>query len=280
MERFRRARWDVQYSTAFLELLSLVMVVGNELNTSKTTKPAQGCTLASVLKLLDTRAFQSGSINLFHYVAKVAEEQMPWVLRLPHEFTNVFRVTMFSFDELVAEVGDLESAHMAVEAEVVSIRCSRDAAAASAEGANARRKGGSSRQRNGGDDDDDEDDEDAAAEKRAAEAARRASEAPPSAAEVPSAAELSAMGAFNIIDMLNEAIMACSTVANHKCSIINLQLGENSSVDIFGNEDLVQGVVESCLTLALERSPEHSEITVTTASPRRGLLQVGIPENE
>lgn len=192
---------------------------------------------------------------------------MPFINRLTTELVHVPAVLLLSFEDILGELSQLSGAHMAVESEVVAIRCMKDEAnqrAGNADGARAM---------NGVSDSDSDNDGDSSSNKPKEDDLKIDLTVPG-----PSAADLSAMGAFNIYDVLNEAVVACAPTAARTGSAVHLQITGSDVPDIFGNEALVADMVISCLTIALERSPPHSEVSVSTATPRPGLLQIRIAD--
>jgi hypothetical protein len=287
--RFTRARLDVEGSYALRDLLALVLRVGNELNVSASVRPVVAVPLSTVLKLMDTRAFTNTNANLLHLVALLAHQIPGLTTRLPSELFHALRVVPFCFEDLVAEAAELAAGHMALEGEVVAIRCAREDQRKLLEQAKQKIKKSDNNNNNNDDDDDDNDDDDGEGDHNGGGNQSSGAgfadtsiqiEPPPGDDDGPKAADLSVMR-FDLVAVLNEAVVACTPTAARTGSAIHIQItAEDIPLmgDILGSEELVQSVVEGLIQRALERSPAHTSVTVSTASPFPGILQIRVAD--
>lgn len=75
-------------SRTLQEVLYLVVVAGNFLNSGGYAGNAVGVKLSSLTKLTDIRANKPG-MNLIHFVAIQAEKRDPTLLNFPNELSNL-----------------------------------------------------------------------------------------------------------------------------------------------------------------------------------------------
>lgn len=79
---------DLMTNKALQEVLYMVLVTGNFLNSGGYAGNAAGVKLSSLQKLTDIRANKPG-MNLIHYVALQAEKASPELLKFPDQLTTL-----------------------------------------------------------------------------------------------------------------------------------------------------------------------------------------------
>lgn len=88
------------------EVLYMLLVAGNFLNSGGYAGDAAGFKMMSLLKVTDTRANKPG-MNLIHYVAQETEKQFPHLLKFPEYLPNLEESSKLSIDNLKTEIMNL-----------------------------------------------------------------------------------------------------------------------------------------------------------------------------
>lgn len=88
------------------EVLYMLLVAGNFLNSGGYAGDAAGFKMMSLLKVTDTRANKPG-MNLIHYVAQEVEKQFSHLLKFPEYLPNLEESSKLSIDNLKTEMMNL-----------------------------------------------------------------------------------------------------------------------------------------------------------------------------
>ncbi|GLH12264.1 Protein diaphanous [Gryllus bimaculatus] len=99
---------DVMSNKSLQEVLYMVIVAGNFLNSGGYAGNAAGVKLSSLQKLTDIRANKPG-MNLIHYVAMQAEKKRKDLLKFPEEMTVLEESTKTTVEQLQNEINALDS---------------------------------------------------------------------------------------------------------------------------------------------------------------------------
>lgn len=97
---------EIQENKKLHEVLYMVLVAGNFLNSGGYAGNAAGFKTMSLLKVTDIRANKPG-MNLVHYVAVEAEKKSPELLNFTEEMINLEEAAKLSIDNLKSEVSSL-----------------------------------------------------------------------------------------------------------------------------------------------------------------------------
>lgn len=99
---------ELKHNTHLQDVLYMVVVAGNFLNSGGYAGNAAGVKLASLQKLADIRANKPG-MNLIHFVAQQAEKKDKTLLKMPEEMLSVLdEATKTTVDQLRNEVNALD----------------------------------------------------------------------------------------------------------------------------------------------------------------------------
>ncbi|XP_033631834.1 formin-J-like [Asterias rubens] len=98
---------EILSSSSLREILYLVLLTGNFLNTGGYAGNAVGFKVSSLLKLVETRA-NKPRMNLMHYVATQAQQKDKNLLNFPDELTHLEEASRFSIDQLAADIKVLD----------------------------------------------------------------------------------------------------------------------------------------------------------------------------
>ena len=98
---------ELKHNTRLQEVLYMVVVAGNFLNSGGYAGNAVGVKLASLQKLADIRANKPG-MNLIHFVAMQAEKKDRNLLKMPEEMSALEEATKTTVDQLRNEVNALD----------------------------------------------------------------------------------------------------------------------------------------------------------------------------
>ncbi|CEG81054.1 hypothetical protein RMATCC62417_15298 [Rhizopus microsporus] len=96
-------------SEALRELLSIILMLGNYMNSSSLQGGAFGFKIASINKLIDTKATDSSQLTLLHIVIGVVRTQFPHVLKFTEDIKDVPQAAriMSSITDIVQEYTDM-----------------------------------------------------------------------------------------------------------------------------------------------------------------------------
>ncbi|XP_033111227.1 formin-J-like [Anneissia japonica] len=89
------------------EILYLILLTGNFLNSGGYAGNAYGFKMSSLLKLVETRA-NKPRMNLLHHVVTLAEQKEKKLLNFPNEMKNLEEASRLSIDQLSSEVETLQ----------------------------------------------------------------------------------------------------------------------------------------------------------------------------
>ncbi|GFT29620.1 FH2 domain-containing protein 1 [Trichonephila clavipes] len=99
---------ELKHCEALHEILYMLLVAGNFLNSGGYAGDAAGFKMMSLLKIAETRANKPG-INLIHYVAQEAEQKIPNLLKFPEYLPNLEEASKLSIDNLKSEITNLNN---------------------------------------------------------------------------------------------------------------------------------------------------------------------------
>ncbi|BFZ14740.1 hypothetical protein BsWGS_17779 [Bradybaena similaris] len=118
IEAVIQAAKDIQDSQSLKELIYLILISGNYLNSGNYAGNAAGFKLSSLLKLTEIRANKPG-MNLLHYVAQEAEEKNPRLLKFPQEMSFLKDAAQVSIETLTADINTIASKVRAITEQIV-----------------------------------------------------------------------------------------------------------------------------------------------------------------
>ncbi|KAJ7363371.1 hypothetical protein OS493_011659 [Desmophyllum pertusum] len=93
---------------AIEEVLQLILIIGNFLNSGGYAGNAVAFKINSLLKIVDTRA-NKPRMNLMHFLVHVAEEKREKVLQFPDDMKHLDKAVKLSVDNITEEVKNLKS---------------------------------------------------------------------------------------------------------------------------------------------------------------------------
>ncbi|XP_035222681.1 formin-J-like [Stegodyphus dumicola] len=99
---------ELKHCQELHEVLYMLLVAGNFLNSGGYAGDAAGFKMMSLLKVAETRANKPG-MNLIHYVAQEAEKKFPNLLEFPDFLSNLEEASKLSIDNLKTEIANLSS---------------------------------------------------------------------------------------------------------------------------------------------------------------------------
>ncbi|CAG8584202.1 10129_t:CDS:10 [Ambispora leptoticha] len=94
---------DLKDAKYFRELLDLILLLGNYMNGSTIKGGAFGFKIASINKLVDTKASTSSSMTLLHFLANTVESKIPDAIQFTEELKNCGSACRVSQQEVTAE---------------------------------------------------------------------------------------------------------------------------------------------------------------------------------
>ncbi|CAG8599928.1 3863_t:CDS:10 [Ambispora gerdemannii] len=94
---------DLKDAKHFRELLDLILLLGNYMNGTTIKGGAFGFKIASINKLVDTKASTSSSMTLLHFLANTVENKVPHVIEFTEELKHCGSACRVSQQELTAE---------------------------------------------------------------------------------------------------------------------------------------------------------------------------------
>nr|KAG5693718.1 hypothetical protein BaRGS_002101 [Batillaria attramentaria] len=103
IEAVIQAAKDIKENKSLRELIFLILITGNYLNSGNYAGNAAGFKLNSLLKLTEIRA-NKPRMNLLHYVVLEAEEKNPRLLLFPEEMKFLKDAAQVSFESLTSDV--------------------------------------------------------------------------------------------------------------------------------------------------------------------------------
>ncbi|KAH9488450.1 hypothetical protein Btru_062772 [Bulinus truncatus] len=106
IEAVIQAARDIQESKSLKELIFLILVSGNYLNSGNYAGNAAGFKLSSLLKLTELRANKPG-VNLMHYVAQEAAEKNARLLKFPEEMKFLKDASQVSVETLATDINSI-----------------------------------------------------------------------------------------------------------------------------------------------------------------------------
>jgi len=118
LDEITKAFEEVRYSTAFRELFSLILTVGNYMNGGTKRGQADGFNLEIINKLYVMKD-NSGETNLLEFIAVYSRKNNPSLLQGLKEMTYAEKVCAYSIREIAQEASELIATTKAV-AEVVT----------------------------------------------------------------------------------------------------------------------------------------------------------------
>ncbi|GFN97952.1 Fh2 domain-containing protein 1, partial [Plakobranchus ocellatus] len=118
IEAVLQAAKDIQENTSLRELIFLILISGNYLNSGNYAGNAAGFKLSSLLKLTELRA-NKPKMNLMHYVAQEAEEKNPRLLDFPNEMKFLKDASSVSVEGLNTDIGNITSKVRALTEQIV-----------------------------------------------------------------------------------------------------------------------------------------------------------------
>ncbi|CAL1534864.1 unnamed protein product [Lymnaea stagnalis] len=118
IEAVIQAARDIQESDTLKELIFLILVSGNYLNSGNYAGNAAGFKISSLLKLTELRANKPG-MNLMHYVAQQAAEKKPKLLKFPEEMKFLKDASQVSMESLTTDVTNIASKVKAITEQIV-----------------------------------------------------------------------------------------------------------------------------------------------------------------
>ncbi|KAI9325341.1 formin homology 2 domain-containing protein [Obelidium mucronatum] len=105
----KRATWDVRDSVKFKELLTVILALGNYMNSGQ-RGGAYGFKLNTLLKLVDTKSsVQARKHTLLHYLTEIMPRKFPQVVGFQEELTHVddgSKVTIPQIRQIVITIRD------------------------------------------------------------------------------------------------------------------------------------------------------------------------------
>ncbi|CAG5127924.1 unnamed protein product, partial [Candidula unifasciata] len=113
-----QAARDIQASQSLKELIYLILISGNYLNSGNYAGNAAGFKLSSLLKLTEIRANKPG-MNLMHYVAQEAEEKNPKLLKFPQEMKCLKDAAQVSVESLTTDINNIAGKVRAITEQIV-----------------------------------------------------------------------------------------------------------------------------------------------------------------
>ncbi|XP_059179273.1 formin-J-like [Physella acuta] len=117
IEAIIQAAGDIQDNESLKELIFLILISGNYLNSGNYAGNAAGFRLSSLLKLTELRANKPG-VNLMHYVAQEAAEKNPKLLRFPSEMKFLKDASQVSVESLVTDVSNIANKVRAITEQI------------------------------------------------------------------------------------------------------------------------------------------------------------------
>ncbi|XP_076468527.1 uncharacterized protein LOC143299218 [Babylonia areolata] len=117
IEALIQAAKDIKENKSLQELIFLILITGNYLNTGNHAGNAAGFKLSSLLKLTEIRA-NKPRMNLMHYVVQEAEEKNPRLLQFPEEMKFLKDAAQVSVENLTSDVRSLTSKVKAISEQI------------------------------------------------------------------------------------------------------------------------------------------------------------------
>ncbi|XP_033631464.1 inverted formin-2-like isoform X2 [Asterias rubens] len=102
----QKASNDILNSKTLEEFLTLILLTGNFMNSGGFAGNAAGFKIASLMKLIDTKA-NKPRMNLMHYIVDVAEQKNKTMLSFPSEMKYLNEASRLSVDYLTGEINML-----------------------------------------------------------------------------------------------------------------------------------------------------------------------------
>ncbi|XP_070197577.1 uncharacterized protein [Littorina saxatilis] len=109
---------DIKENKSLQELIFLILITGNYLNSGNHAGNAAGFKLSSMLKLTEIRA-NKPRMNLMHYVVQEAQEKNPRLLLFPDEMKFLKDASQVSMESLGSDVGALTGKVKAITEQIV-----------------------------------------------------------------------------------------------------------------------------------------------------------------
>ncbi|CAL1261437.1 unnamed protein product [Larinioides sclopetarius] len=108
IESIESAVEELKHCRALHEILYMLLVAGNFLNSGGYAGDAAGFKMMSLLKIAETRANKPG-MNLIHYVAQEAENKFPELLKFTEYLPSLEEASKLSIDNLKSEITNLNN---------------------------------------------------------------------------------------------------------------------------------------------------------------------------
>ncbi|XP_068701516.1 inverted formin-2-like isoform X1 [Montipora foliosa] len=99
---------DILQSKILPEVLQLILIIGNFLNSGGYAGNAVAFKINSLLKIVDTRA-NKPRMNLMHFLVHVAEEKREEVLKFPDDMIHLDKAVKLSVENITEEVKNLKA---------------------------------------------------------------------------------------------------------------------------------------------------------------------------
>ncbi|KAF9416290.1 Dishevelled associated activator of morphogenesis 2 [Podila epigama] len=114
------ASQNLKNSKFFKELLNLILMLGNYMNGSGHNGGAFGFKIASINKLVDTKASNAPGMTLMHFLANIIETTLPDLLQYQQEISSCGEACRVSLPELQSDFNLIKSKLKELKAELKS----------------------------------------------------------------------------------------------------------------------------------------------------------------
>ncbi|XP_048589665.1 inverted formin-2 isoform X2 [Nematostella vectensis] len=108
IECMKKAIEEILNSETLPEVLQLILIIGNFMNSGGYAGNAIAFKISSLVKLVDTRA-NKPRMNLMHFLVNVAEAKREAILRFPDDMKHLDKAVRLSLDHLSGEVKTIKS---------------------------------------------------------------------------------------------------------------------------------------------------------------------------
>uniref|UniRef100_A0A2C9JDZ5 FH2 domain-containing protein n=2 Tax=Biomphalaria glabrata TaxID=6526 RepID=A0A2C9JDZ5_BIOGL len=117
IEAVIQAARDIQENKSLKELIYLILISGNYLNSGNYAGNAAGFKISSLLNLTELRANKPG-MNLMHYVAQEAAEKNPRLLKFPEEMKFLKDASQVSVETLTTDISNIANKVRAITEQI------------------------------------------------------------------------------------------------------------------------------------------------------------------
>ncbi|KAF9577958.1 Dishevelled associated activator of morphogenesis 2 [Lunasporangiospora selenospora] len=115
-----KASRDLKESKYFKELLNLILMLGNYMNGNNHNGGAFGFKIASINKLVDTKASSVPNTTMLHFLTNVTESTLPELLSYQTEIASCGEACRVSLPELQSEFNLIRSSIKDIKAELAA----------------------------------------------------------------------------------------------------------------------------------------------------------------